>query len=98
MPVARSRQHVGVHVPNNRFSSIIPEEELDINNNERSPYMDDRQKMSAIGFPDEYAQVKESPFWNNENAYDFQHALTNNSPFNGQALRGEPLCSDDFRM
>lgn len=54
--------------------------------------------MSAIGFTDDYAMVKESPFWNNENAYDFQQALNNNSPFNGNQLRGEPLCSDDFRM
>jgi hypothetical protein len=33
--------------------------------------MNDRQKMSAIGFPDDYAMVKESPFWNHENALDF---------------------------
>ena len=62
----------------NKLSSIIPEEELDLRGLDRSPHLIGLQsnKMSAIGFNgDDYNHVKESPFWNNDNAFEFQHAL-----------------------
>jgi len=61
------------HSPN-RFSSIIAEEELDVQKNVRSPYIGSihSNKMSAIGLPDDYASMKDSPFWNHENGDEFQ--------------------------
>ncbi len=77
MPVSRTRKHqTGFEKQNNinRFSNIVPAEELDIYKDQRSPYVGglSSNKMSAIGFSaDDYNPVKESPFWNNDNAYEF---------------------------